>query len=302
MKFGFGTQIWLRDNHFENFYRMLDEMSLEGLDGFEMCFPFLQQWYCAKPHELRKLLDMHGLELASYYAPICFRDEELHKSTLEEFKKRCSFMSELGYEHILIDEAAGTLPLKCSISDLIEKIAECTNDLGEYAKSLGLTLSWHNHWGSTFETPEPFDKFVKSLDNSVCGLCIDVGQLKLGGFDEVATVKKHADKIKYMHYKDVTFKGRPQGQLYPNGPTVPTDTGAYTVDAKGRWVELGRGDVDFVGVTKVLLESGYDGWLVDDLDSTSYTARDSVAACKDYINNGLGIWTEKDYSTKKAKK
>jgi inosose dehydratase len=120
-------------------------------------------------------------------------------------------------------------------------------------------------------------------------LCIDLGQLKLGGFNEVETVRKYADRIKFMHYKDVTFRGRPTGQLYPGGPLVPADTGAYTVDAKGRWVELGRGEVDFPGVTKVLLEAGYDGWIVDDLDSTSYTARDSVAACKEYLKHGLGL-------------
>ncbi len=68
MKFGFGMQVWLRDNHFENFYRMLDEMALEGLDGMECCFPFLHQWYGHRPKELRDLLDMHGLELAS----LCF--------------------------------------------------------------------------------------------------------------------------------------------------------------------------------------------------------------------------------------
>jgi len=294
MKFGFGTQIWLGDNHFENFYRMLDELALEGLDGVEICYPFLYQWYSRNPGELRRLLDMHGLELSSYYVGVCFRDEDLHKSTVEEAKSRYRFMSELGYENVLIDEAYGALPLKCSLSDHIKRVAEGANLMGEFVNSLGLTLSWHNHWGNTFETQEPFEEFAAQLDNNLCGLCIDVGQLKLGGFDEVSTVARHAARIKFMHYKDVTFKGRPAGRLYPNGPEVPTNTGAYTVDAKGRWVELGRGEVDFPGVTKALLDAGYDGWFVDDLDSTSYSARESVAACKDYLNNGLGIWTAKD--------
>jgi len=302
MKFGFGTQVWLRDNHFENFYRMLDEMALEGLDGFEMCYPFLYQWYARRVGELRSLLEMHGLEVASYYATVCFSDKDLYEQTLNEAKKRYQFMSELGYKNVLLDEARGNLPLPGSLSDHIKRVAEGANELGRYAKSLGLTLSWHNHWGSTVETPEPFDEFVSMLDNDLCGLCIDVGQLKLGGFDEVETVRKYVDRIKFLHFKDVTFKGRPTGRLYPGGPELPSDTGAYKVDSKGRWVEMGRGEVDFVGVTKILKEHGYDGWIVDDHDSTSYTARECVAACKDYLNNGLGIWTEKDIQTGKYKR
>jgi inosose dehydratase len=289
MKFGFGTQVWLRDNHFENFYRMLDEMALEGLDGFEMCFHFLLEWYEKKPGELRRLLELHGLELADYYAAVCFRDEELNRQTAEEAKRRYEFAASVGSRYALLDEARGELPMRGSSSDHIKRVAEHANQMGLYARSLGLTLCWHNHWGNTFETPEPFAEFVGQLDNDLCGLCIDVGQLKLGGFDEVETVRKYADRIKFMHFKDVVFRGRPTAPLYPGGPAVPSDTGAYSVDAKGRWVELGRGEVDFRGVTKVLLDAGYDGWIVDDLDSTSYTARDSVAACVDYLRHGLGL-------------
>ena len=66
------------------------------------------------------------------------------------------------------------------------------------------------------------------------------------------------------------------------------------MDSRGRWVELGRGSIDFPAVTKVLLDTGYDGWIVDDFDFTGYPAVDSANACKDYINYALGIWGERD--------
>ena len=55
MKIGFGTQLWLKDNHFENFFRMLDEMALIGFDGFEMAYPFLIDWYGQNPGGLKKI-------------------------------------------------------------------------------------------------------------------------------------------------------------------------------------------------------------------------------------------------------
>jgi sugar phosphate isomerase/epimerase len=92
----------------------------------------------------------------------------------------------------------------------------------------------------------------------------------------------------------VTFAGRPQRALWPGGPPAPADGGAYGVDSRGRWVELGRGMVDFPAITAVLRAMGYDGWLVDDFDYSGYEPRVSAQACKDYINLGLGLWSARD--------
>jgi sugar phosphate isomerase/epimerase len=59
-------------------------------------------------------------------------------------------------------------------------------------------------------------------------------------------------------------------------------------------IELGRGAVPFREVTDILLESGYDGWLMNDFDYSGYAAYTSARACKEYINYGLGIWGESD--------
>jgi len=295
MKIGFGTQLWLRDNHFENFYRMLDEMSLEGLDGFEMCYPFLYEWYASRPSELRTLLEMHDLELASYYTSITFHDEEQRLAGIARFKGRCHLVAEAGGKDVLLDggrKRSGVTPQ--ALDDQVSLVADTANSLGEYARSCGLTMSWHQHWGSIFETVEPFHKLMARTDPALVKFCPDVGQLALGDFDVVATVKRYVDRIGYVHYKDVTFAGRPDEPVYAGGPDVPCDEGAYNVDSRGRWVELGRGVVDFPAVTEVLRGAGYDGWVVDDLDFTCYPPRASVAACKDYVNRGLGLWGERD--------
>lgn len=295
MKIGFGTQLWLRDNHFENFFRMLDEMSLVGLDGFEMCYPFLINQYERRIDELRQLLAMHDLELATYYTGVTFYDAELRQRGVEEVKRRCRFCAELGTKTVLLDggrKRPGITPTE--LDDQIKLIAETANVLGEYANSCGLTLAWHQHWGSIFEVQAPFHRFMELTDPDLVRFCPDVGQLALGDFDVVGTVKRYAQRIAYTHYKDVTFAGRPRGELWPGGPMVPSDDGAYRVDSRGRWVELGRGVVDFPAVTEVLRSVGYDGWIVDDFDFTCYRARESAQACKDYINHALGIWGERD--------
>lgn len=293
MKIGFGTQLWLRDNHFENWHRMLDEMSLEGLDGFEMCYPFVIEQYEHRVAELRQLLAMHDIELASYYTYLNYDADHL-AAGVTEFKRRCRFVAALGSTYMLLDggrKQPDDTPAR--IDERVKVIADAANQLGEYARSCGLVMAWHQHWGSIFEEAPIFDRLMELTDPAVVGFCPDLGQLLLCGFDVVGTVQRYISRVRFVHYKDITFSGRPQGELWP-GYRVPSDEGGYGVDSKGRWVELGRGAVDFPAVTKVLLAAGYDGWLMDDFDFTCYAPRASVQACKDYINLGLGIWSERD--------
>jgi len=149
MKLGFATQLWLRDDHFENFHRMLDEMSLIGFDGFEMAPGYLVERYECRPSELRRLLDMHELELSSYYLGMTYGVPEERERGVAEFKRRCRFVAELGYQNVLLDggrKRPNTSPQQ--LDDHIKIVAETANMLGKYARSLGLALSWHQHWGS----------------------------------------------------------------------------------------------------------------------------------------------------------
>jgi inosose dehydratase len=295
MKIGFGTQLWLKDNHYENFYRMLDELALMGFDGFEMCYPFLIEWYEHKTGELRRLLAMHGLELSSYYTGIRFGNHKACDRGIEEVKRRCHFVAELGGHYVLLDGGEkDDHPDFGSADDYIAFIAETANHLGEYARMQGLTLAWHQHWGSVFETQPVFERLMALTDRALVGFCCDVGQLALCGFDILGTVRHYVDRIRFMHYKDVTFAGRPQGQLWAGGVRAPADEGAYGVDSKARWVELGRGVVPFAEVTRILLDAGYEGWIVDDFDYSGYSPTESAKACKDYINHGLGLWGERE--------
>jgi len=296
MKFGFGMQLWLRDNHYENFWRMLDEMSLEGLDGFECCYPILVDWFGDRPRELRKLLDMHDLELSSYYYGGRYYEPEERRRTVHEVKKRADLMSALRYENILLD-GAGKIPGLSAeqTADYVKRTAETANELGAYAKSLGLTLSWHQHWGSVLEDPARFHEFMDLTDPQLVGFCADVSQLTMGNFDVPQTIERYASqrRIRFMHFKDLTSAGRPDGRLW-QGYDAPSDEGSYNVDSKYRFVELGRGQVDFPAILAILLKYGYDGYLVNDFDYTGYDPRASVRACKSYINDALGIITERD--------
>jgi inosose dehydratase len=294
MKLGFGASIWVRDNHFENMHRMLDEMSMVGFDGVELFHGYFFEQYGRRPQYLKQLLQTHDLELSSVYQGLTYDVPEQREQGVAEYRRRCQLAAEVGAKNVLLDggrKRPNTTPQQ--LEDHIQRVAETANMLGEHAQSLGLQLSWHQHWGSIFEVQAPLHRLMELTDPAVVGFCPDVAQLSLGDFDVPETVRRYAHRVRFVHYKDVTFAGRPQGELWP-GKVVPTDDGGYSVDAKGRMIELGRGVVDFPAITKILLDAGYDGWLVDDHDLTPYACEDSAQACKDYINYALGIWGERD--------
>ena len=294
MKIGIGAQLWCVDNHTENFYRMLDELALLGYDGFETYYPFLIDWYENRPAELRRLLAMHGLEFASYYMGIGFAHEAQRKHGMEEFKRRCRFTAAVGGGTVLLDGGEKNFQDEFnSVDDYIRCIADTANELGEYARAQGLNMAWHQHWGSIFEVEAHLHRLLELTDPRVVGFCCDVAQVTISGMDAAAIVKRYAQRITFMHYKDVAPNAIKRGELWP-GYAMPNDDGAYNVDSTWRMVELGRGVVDFRAVSDVLLAAGYDGYLMDDFDYSSYAAYASSKACKDFINYGLGIWGERD--------
>jgi inosose dehydratase len=298
MKIGFGAQLWLAYDNMHNFPRMLDEMSLIGFDGFEMCYPLVIEHYEHRVGELRRLLAMHELELASYYTGCSFIPERL-PAEMEEVRRRCRFVAALGSQFVLLDGGSKwPSPTPGQVEERVQLIAESANTLGEYARGCGITLAWHQHWGSLFEAEATFHRLMELTDPALLRFCPDVGQLTLCGMDAVEIVRRYARRVGFVHYKDITFAGRPQGSPWPGGPHLPADEGAYDIDSRGRWVELGRGVVDFPAITEVLRAVGYDGWLVDDFDYSGYEPRASAQACKDYINQALGVWGEREQKEK----
>jgi inosose dehydratase len=53
--------------------------------------------------------------------------------------------------------------------------------------------------------------------------------------------------------------------------------------------ELGRGHVDFAALTRVLLEAGYDGLIVIELDASEKTGEQSCRESVEYVRNVLGL-------------
>ena len=301
MKLGFSLQLWvMHGNNHDILHKMYDDLALVGYDGIELAFPFVKEMYEDKPQELYRLLKIHGLEVASTYVGFDFRSDEATAACIKRAKEFIDFYSDIGCRNFLMDGVCEKPAHQPSwgyqfhyTDDQMKKAAETANAMGLYAQQKGMHLSWHTHWATFFEVDELFEKFWEQTDPALVSLCPDFGQIALVHKDPVEFLKKYIDRVTcYVHLKDIELRPEKR-ELWP-GKIFPDNDGPYDVDSYGRWIETGRGDVDFITIGKMLKAAGFDGWATIDLDQSSYVARDSAQACKDYINKAMGMIGDRD--------
>lgn len=126
------------------------------------------------------------------------------------------------------------------------------------AEEYGLTVGIHAHAGGFMDFEPELERLLDEVDESILKICFDTGHHSYAGFDPVAFIKRHIDRISYMHFKDID-------------PVVKADivanrTDFYKACGQGIFCNLGKGDVDFPAVRQILLESGFEGWCTVEQD------------------------------------
>src|SRR5206468_10662488 len=149
-------------------------------------------------------------------------------------------------------------------------------EIGKRTADLGIPLGYHNHMNSIGERPEEVDQILEAADPRYVKLELDIAHYQQGGGDPVAAIKKYADRLLFLHIKDVEST---------NGAGGPGRSGGY------RFVELGRGRVDVKGVFGALRDIKFRGWTVVELDAVPDNARtpkESALINKKYLES-IGV-------------
>lgn len=126
------------------------------------------------------------------------------------------------------------------------------------AEEYGLIPSIHAHAAGFMDFEPELERLLDEVDPAILKICFDTGHHVYAGFDPVAFMQRHMDRISYMHFKDIN-------------PTVRADvvakrTGFYDACGQGIFCNLGQGAVDFPAVRALLEEAGFDGWCTVEQD------------------------------------
>ena len=109
--------------------------------------------------------------------------------------------------------------------------------------------------GSLVEAPREIDAVLIETD---IGLCLDTGQILLGGGDPVAVLREWGTRVGLVYLKDANL-ARMRDVIDLDEPSISV----WSHEVVGR---LGDGDVDLVGVLQQLEAIDYPGWIVVEQD------------------------------------
>ena len=126
------------------------------------------------------------------------------------------------------------------------------------AEEYGLIPELHPHAGGFMDFEPEVERFLGEVDASVMKVCIDTGHCTYAGFDPVAFMKRHMDRITYVHFKNTDPKIKAQA--------IANRTGFYDACGQGIFCNLADGEVDFPSVRQLLLDTGYEGWCTIEQD------------------------------------
>jgi inosose dehydratase len=242
------------------------------------------------PAILGDALAEHDLELIGGVVFRTYHDVTEWDDVLDGTHRTCKALKAHGAQHlVLIDSisprraptagrAAEAVQMdKAEWTAYRDRIAE-TARIG--AEEYGLTVGIHAHAAGFMDFEPELERLLSEVDESILKICFDTGHHSYSGFDPVAFMKKHIDRISYMHFKDID-------------PAVKSDviakrTGLYDACGQGIFCNLGDGDVDFPAVRQVLLDANFQGWCTveQDCDPTmDVTPMDDARANREYLES-----------------
>lgn len=172
-------------------------------------------------------------------------------------------------------QCTDTRPKRALVPADYQRLGRLLTEIGKRTADLGIALGYHNHMGTIGERPDELDWILEAADPKYVKLELDIAHYQQGGGDPVKAIRKYADRLLFLHIKDV--EDRPGGS---------GGSGAY------RFVELGRGRVDVKGVFAGMRDVKFRGWAVVELDAVpdkARTPKESALISKKYLIEECGL-------------
>jgi inosose dehydratase len=237
IRFGSEVYTWfMKENGRANANRldhMIDVIARAGFAGVQPIFSWLGD--LSDPYRLAESLASRGVELAAMSFVLDWNHEG---ETEEELSEAASVMNFLGHFPgallCVVQMPRGRVDVEVRQKRLIGNL----NALARRAADRGIVTTFHPNSpeSSIARTQEDYKILLNGLDSKVIGWTPDVGHIINGGMDPLETMEQYAPLINHVHYKD--WDGDPE------------------------FVVMGRGKVDFAGITSWLGQRGFEGWIV----------------------------------------
>jgi len=265
IRFGYAAITWGGNDE-----QAIDDIASVGFRGIQLRSNAVPK-FADRPAALRDLLQSRGLTLVALSSGNLGIDPAVERDEREMHLRHAAFLRQVGGLYLqIIDQR----PRDRSGTEAdYKRLGHLLTELGKRTADLGVPISYHHHMGTLGERPEAVRAILDSADPRYVKFQLDTAHYQQGGGDPAQAVRDYADRLLFLHLKDLEAP-------------VP---GAREDPARSyRFVELGRGKVDFKRVFDELADVKFSGWAIVELDSVPDPARsprESAMISKKYLED-----------------
>lgn len=247
-------------------WRGAEQVASAGFHGIEGEYT-ISECYLGREAEFVERMQRTGVRLTALYSTTDLeRATERYENTRKNLAA-AAFCAKAGASVIVV----GGTEAHAKAPELYAAYAREASELGRRTLGEhGVRLAFHPHVGSLIESREEIARVIDASDPRAFFLAPDTGHLLAGGCDPVEVYRSYAARIVHTHLKDWAPPASP--------------------GARGAFLPLGQGRVDFAGIVAALRAARFTGWLNVELDGRGGAdALDVARASRAYVETRLGL-------------
>ena len=262
IQFGYAAITWQGQDR-----QAIDEVSAVGFKGIQLRTSALPE-FGDTPGALKELLKSRGLTMVAFSSGNVRIDPQFEAEDIDVHMKHARFVRDVGGLYLQLTD---TRPKRALVAADYQRLGRLLTEIGKRTADIGIPVAYHNHMNNIGERPEEVDRVLDATDPRYVKVLLDIAHYQQGGGDPVRAVRRYADRILFLHIKDVQSP-------------LPGNTGDPM--RSYRFVEIGRGKVDVKGVFAALAEVRFKGWAIVELDAVpdkARTPKESAIIARQYL-------------------
>jgi inosose dehydratase len=256
--------IWFADDPRQTpWSRFLDEVAEAGYKHIELG-PY--GYLPTDPLVLRRELDKRGMTIVGGVVMDHLEDPATRPTLEQQAMRTGNLLATLGARVlVLIDDTYTDLNTgalrgpRVLTESAWKRLIETTHAVTDLVRDrFALEVVFHPHVETHVEREEQIEVFLEQTDPARVSLCLDTGHHVYHGGDPVRFLRRHRDRLRYLHLKNVDrlVRDRVQAEQIAFAPAV----------ALGVFCEPSHGLLDFAVLKDTLCEIDFKGWPIVEHD------------------------------------
>lgn len=201
--------VWFPEDPQQTPYtRFLDEVAASGYKWIELG-PF--GYLPTDPEQLLDELGERGLRLSAGTVFEHLHQDDSWDAVWSQIEDVAKLTAAVGGKHVVVipemwrDPATGVVLEDRHLTD--DQWLAKTRGMNELGKAMfekyGVRAQYHPHADSHVDTEENIYRFLENTDSEFVNLCLDTGHVSYCGGDNLAIIRKHPERLGYLHLKQV---------------------------------------------------------------------------------------------------